>query len=840
MRRQWRRVAAEWLEARQLLSAAPAQANEQYLPGGMILDQDLAPLPADPTARPADPGDGLNVGTFDIVLKKGPNLSANPAASAAFDQAALFLESIFSDPVTVVVDAEVAPLGPNILGQTSSVPFFIQNYSTLRDAVVNDRAADESIALALPTAAQFSATFPPTNGGSAYSVGGMSANRADWLALGFSPAVVSGGPNSAYEPSVPRDMSITFSTNFPFDYDRSDGIGGGLYDFVGVAIHEIAHGLGFTSEVDTADAMQSNPALNRTLFPTTLDLYRLQPGAGATNFTNAPRVLATGNTVPNQVFYDGGIFDPSGITNPASLSSGEVPMSTGIANGDGRQASHWKDNQTDGGVQIGIMDPSALDTAVQLNWTPADTRAMGLIGWNVAAVTATPGAPDLVAASDTGSSSTDNLTNRDNSTAAKTLQFSVGNTVAGGLVTIYADGKSIGSATAGGTTTVVTTNGALDLADGSHVITARQAEAIKAVSNASASLTINVDTVAPVTADVVDVSPDPRQSAVSSVGVTFSQSVSGSFSFSNLTLTRDGVNVPLSASNNPTSGDGGVTWTVPNLSSLTSATGTYVLSVALGLAPDAAGNTTQASDTWQNFPAWLSTSSIASWNGTAKTLAVSGASTIVGDPLADLPAVTCNSGLAALTISVPSGTQVNIASLTLLNGAVAIVTNHGAGAVRPLVMNGNPSIDGTSKLDLTNNVLVMRSGDVNTSKAQTAAGFHAGAWDGVGGITSSSATAAGDPQQVTALGYASNATLNKTSFAGVTGLTSSAVFVKYTYYGDGDLSGTTTLDDFTLFLNGYQNSGTTWFQGDYDFGGLVTLDDFTLFLKGYQQQGAPQ
>ena len=73
----------------------------------------------------------------------------------------------------------------------------------------------------------------------------------------------------------------------------------------------------------------------------------------------------------------------------------------------------------------------------------------------------------------------------------------------------------------------------------------------------------------------------------------------------------------------------------------------------------------------------------------------------------------------------------------------------------------------------------------------------------------------------------------------MTGLTSAAVFVKYTYYGDNDLSGNTTLDDFTLFLNGYQNSGNTWSQGDYDYSGRVTLDDFTLFLKGYQNQGAP-
>jgi hypothetical protein len=32
--------------------------------------------------------------------------------------------------------------------------------------------------------------------------------------------------------------------------------------------------------------------------------------------------------------------------------------------------------------------------------------------------------------------------------------------------------------------------------------------------------------------------------------------------------------------------------------------------------------------------------------------------------------------------------------------------------------------------------------------------------------------------------------------------------------------------------------GTTWVQGDYDYNGSITLDDFPLFLGGYQQRGA--
>jgi hypothetical protein len=142
---------------------------------------------------------------------------------------------------------------------------------------------------------------------------------------------------------------------------------------------------------------------------------------------------------------------------------------------------------------------------------------------------------------------------------------------------------------------------------------------------------------------------------------------------------------------------------------------------------------------------------------------------------------------------------------------------------------------GTGKLDLTNNSLVVRNSNLAAVQNLIKQAFNNGSWSGPG-ITSS--TAAANAIHLTALGVASNADLNLTSFKGVTGLTTGDVFVKYTYYGDADLNGVTTLDDFTLFLRGYQNAGTTWFKGDFDYSGTVTLDDFTLFLLGYQQQGA--
>jgi len=108
--------------------------------------------------------------------------------------------------------------------------------------------------------------------------------------------------------------------------------------------------------------------------------------------------------------------------------------------------------------------------------------------------------PDLARASDTGRDDEDNITYMDNGSGARKLTFTVGGTVAGATVTLYADGEEIGSATAGDTTTTIVTDGLHDLADGTHAITARQAGAGGIESPDSAGLAIKVDTAAPAVA----------------------------------------------------------------------------------------------------------------------------------------------------------------------------------------------------------------------------------------------------------------------------------------------------------------------------------------------------
>ena len=106
---------------------------------------------------------------------------------------------------------------------------------------------------------------------------------------------------------------------------------------------------------------------------------------------------------------------------------------------------------------------------------------------------AAPSGIQLTAASDTGSSQSDNLTDLNN-TSGKTLQFQVGGVVSGALVQLFSDGTLIGSATASSTATsvTITTNGTATLTDGTHSITATQTLQNQAVSVGNLSTTTNL------------------------------------------------------------------------------------------------------------------------------------------------------------------------------------------------------------------------------------------------------------------------------------------------------------------------------------------------------------
>jgi subtilisin family serine protease len=112
--------------------------------------------------------------------------------------------------------------------------------------------------------------------------------------------------------------------------------------------------------------------------------------------------------------------------------------------------------------------------------------------------------------------------------------------------------------------------------------------------------------VAPV-ADVVDVSPDPRTTAVSGVVVQFDRAVSG-VDLGDFRLTRDGAAVSLAGAAVTTTDN--VRWTISNLTAATTSTGTYVLTLnasGSGIVATDTGTAlaTSVSDTWLTQSATL-------------------------------------------------------------------------------------------------------------------------------------------------------------------------------------------------------------------------------------------
>ncbi|WP_339693837.1 Ig-like domain-containing protein, partial [uncultured Roseivirga sp.] len=156
---------------------------------------------------------------------------------------------------------------------------------------------------------------------------------------------------------------------------------------------------------------------------------------------------------------------------------------------------------------------------------------------------AAPSVPDLSAGSDTGASSSDNLTNDNTPTIAGTAE-------SGSTVTLISsvDG-SVGTGTATGGSYSITTNA---LSAGSHSITATAQDAAGNTSSSSGALSITIDTSAP-TATVAISDALLIAGETATVTITFSEAVTG---FTNADLTI--ANGTLSA---VSSADGGTTWT---------------------------------------------------------------------------------------------------------------------------------------------------------------------------------------------------------------------------------------------------------------------------------------
>ncbi|WP_428938065.1 hypothetical protein [Fontivita pretiosa] len=65
------------------------------------------------------------------------------------------------------------------------------------------------------------------------------------------------------------------------------------------------------------------------------------------------------------------------------------------------------------------------------------------------------------------------------------------------------------------------------------------------------------------------------------------------------------------------------------------------------------------------------------------------------------------------------------------------------------------------------------------------------------------------------------------------------VLVKFTYFGDADLSGSIDATDYSLIDNGYVNTLSGWINGDFDYSGTIDATDYALIDNAYVNQAGP-
>jgi hypothetical protein len=276
----------------------------------------------------------------------------------AFEEAAAIWEGRLGDPITLTInvawDAASEFSSSNILAATSTART-THTLPILRTAMIADAwgSTESNAVSALPLSLPLVDTNGTRNDGQA------TIATANAKALGLSntldPLYGSALDNNA-------DGQIRYNLLYvnDFDFDRSDGIESDQYDFVGVAVHEIAHALGFLSMTDIQDRYD-----NLTIHPNTLDLWRFEDTGAAHLVNSETREVTAGDAE----YYDDVLLN--------------VPFSWGMEawdpqcgeSGGNCQASHWRDNQGN------LMDPT-ISTGVLSQVQSDDYHALNYIGYD--------------------------------------------------------------------------------------------------------------------------------------------------------------------------------------------------------------------------------------------------------------------------------------------------------------------------------------------------------------------------------------------------------------------------------------------------------------------------
>lgn len=353
---------------------------------------------------------GTPAEAINIVLHPDATFtSASNGAEAlyAFRKAANYWNQTLSganNMQTININISFASLAdPNVIGQAASTRYDVRASSVYSRLAANSATALDASAVAslVPLTANGGVGYrrAPALDGSltgeglnittgsvfdnndSYNNRYLYANGANLKALGYNIG------QSAV------DAQITFNSNFAFDFNPTDGISNGTEDFTAVAVHELGHALGFVSGADYYDVYggagpgASIPGItwDDESVLSILDLFRRSSNGGASGFDPA-----TGERYIQLDPNRGAMFTIDGV-NPFNGDGTYSQFATGRYNGDGNQASHWKEGTgyfdqnncfVPSPAQVGIMDPTSGYCQLGIV-TSNDLAAFDAIGYNL-------------------------------------------------------------------------------------------------------------------------------------------------------------------------------------------------------------------------------------------------------------------------------------------------------------------------------------------------------------------------------------------------------------------------------------------------------------------------
>ena len=365
----------------------------------------------------ATPASALN-----IVLRADSSFLNHPNGAAAllgFQKAANYWNKTITTDATVTLDIHFDALGPNVLASalSNSIDTRVSTVYQQLGATGNSQldaiavahlrplSAAGGVAYRIPGTDPATGKLTVTQAGSAlddndsfnnrFLNANTSINKALGIDFDYQDAIF---PlyNQLFNLGLREDSDadITFSSDFDFDFDPTDGITNGFYDFIGVAIHEMGHSLGFVSGTDDYEfAVEELVGVDDALtaaqqdqfsWLSSLDLFRYGSLAVLENGEHQLQLD------PNRdAFFsiDGKL--PFNFNENLAQASSSF-FSTGANLGDGNQASHWQDSNAIlispdcflDARQIGIMDPTSSSCQLGVV-TSNDIAAMDAMGWNV-------------------------------------------------------------------------------------------------------------------------------------------------------------------------------------------------------------------------------------------------------------------------------------------------------------------------------------------------------------------------------------------------------------------------------------------------------------------------